>query len=118
MLSEIILLMLVCLEHFISNTMKYTSTYEAYSICSAVGCSRIFAVPRRCKHGAEPRGPGAALGQHRVVLLWLSPLKGVPLSPGHQREEEALGLLPKWCREVRFHAPNLPSPAAQDNEKK
>lgn len=76
MLSEIILLMLVCLEYFISNTMKYTSIYKAYSICNAVGCSRIFAVLWRRKDGAELRGPGAALGQHRVVLLWLSPLKG------------------------------------------
>lgn len=30
MLSEIILLMLVCLEHFISNTMKYTSVHKAF----------------------------------------------------------------------------------------
>jgi len=59
MLSEIILLMLVCLEYFISNTMKYTNIYKAYSICSAVGCSRIFAVMQAwCRAGALGRAQG------------------------------------------------------------
>ena len=125
MLSEIILVMLVCLENFIANTMKYASINKACSICSAVGCSQIFAVGLNCamKTQAWCRAvlPWGSSGKARGRVAPAVPFTGVrmpglcPIAVGCPREEMHLY---KMVQEAQFHIPNLPSPAAHDNEEK
>lgn len=105
MLSEIILLMLVCLEYFISNTMKCTSIHKAFSICSAAQEYLL------CHEGTSMvQSCGAAWG-----WLWLSPWKGtasqdhVPPPSGHQGEEEVVCLLTNGAGRYSsvLHSPHL-----------
>lgn len=127
MLSEIILLMLVCLEYFVSNTMKYASINKACSICSAVGCSQIFAVGLNCAMKTQVwcRAvlPWGSSGKAQGRVAPAVPFTGVrmpglcPTAVGCLREEMLFALY-KMVQEVQLRIPNLPPPAAHGNEEK